>query len=165
MTIYKNHARLIALISSLTFSGYVIAGDSAPNENKHKRASNTFSDVDNINLVGSDAHPAQNKLDTEYISTPGPKGEGLSAEEKYHQQREALRQYLENRHRQMYMTPDESVDAESRRNQLINDIEQRRELMDKMYEYRRRAIEERRQKRLLEIHRTGLDTPSVIYSS
>lgn len=166
MTILRFHTQLLTLIASLTLSAYVNAEDSAQNENKYNRASNTLSDADNTDHVGSNAHPALESTHNIELISPGSAIEDRSsAEEMYLQQREALRQYLDNRQRQMWSAPGEPMDAESRRSQFIKDIEQRRLLIDKMYEYRRKAIEERRQQRLLEMHRTGNDTPTDINNS
>ena len=166
MTIQNFHIQLLAMMFSLTLSGYVIAENTAQNENKYTRASNTFSDVDDTHNVGSNAHPALDSTqNTEFFSEPYSIEKGSSAEETYQKQREALWQYLQDRHRRTYANPDEPLDAESRREKFIKDIEQRRQMIDKMYQHRRKSIEEDRRERLFEMHKTSVDSPLDIHTS
>jgi len=155
MTLIKSHIQLTALLISLVCSNAVIAGEANKNENKNNRAGDTFSDADLAGNAGGDF-----KFALEKRATTISDADNLQQIEKewHRQQQEAYKQFLQNRHRLLNTNPYLPADVQSRRNEYIRHIEQRRELFNKMNEQHRREMEERRETMRQKMYQTSADS-------
>jgi len=147
MTITKSHIQLTALLFLFAFSKVAFSTQLAANEIKTdvtisdsdiKMAVNTATDYDHQRV--NDDQPLQNM------------------EQRYRQiqqeQLDAYKRFLENRKRQSSAYRPE--DIQTRRDEYVKQMEQRRALIKNMMNERRKAVQERREKMLLKMHQTSI---------
>ncbi len=155
MTLIKSHIHLTALLFSLVCSNAVIAVEANKNENKNNGTGHALGDADLTDNAGGDFKFA---LDTRADTAIETNDSQLIEKEWHRQQQEIYKQYLQERNRLMNTNRHLPTDAQSRRNEYIKHMEQRRDLFNKMNEQQRRVIDERREKIRQKMHQTSTDS-------
>lgn len=160
MTLTNLPTQITALLFSLAYTTVVLAEDTPLDEDKNNSAGHTISNANPAGNVSSDNKPATVKqTDTapqsSHMKLISDMKEFQQMEKQWYQQRrEAYKQQLENRNLQRNTDSQVPADVESRRNDYIRHMEQRREFFNKLNEQRRKEFEQRREEMQQRIHQT-----------
>jgi small-conductance mechanosensitive channel len=158
MTITKLHIQLTALLFSLVYPSAVLTGQIVENENKNNRTGNAFSNVDLADDAGSNF-----KFAVENQQSDARRFQQME-ELWQRRQLEDFKQHLLDRNYQLNTDQSVPVDVQSRRNEYIKRMQQRREFFNKMNDQRRQEAEERKELMRQKIHRTSTNPPVPAYT-
>lgn len=162
MTKYKIQIRLSVLALTLFLSNSSIAVELL-NDNKDNGTSNTVSHAD---LTGDANGNIGNNVNTSSYTSKSQQQQFISNTQSFQQmeirrrqmqeaQIQAYKQYLQRRKQQLSSDNTLPPEVQARREQYIEHMKKRRELIDKMLDERRKAVQERRQAALHKMHQTS----------
>jgi len=167
MTKYKLQNRLTALIFTLLFTNTALAVELS-NENKNNRTGNTISNDDSTGHAngnfGITVAPKANTSNShqQQISNHARIIEQMKLRRRLLQedQREAYNRHMQLRKQQSSAVNALPSEAQLRRDEHLEKMNKRRELMNKMVNERRKAAQQRKQTMLQNTHQTS--TTSVM---